>query len=136
MHYSPRLDQFKELARRHSVVPVYRQLMGDTLTPVSAFCRIQDGEWAFLFESVIGGERVGRYSFLGAAPFLHFQAWGKRVQIELWFDRDAVRLVWPVDHLSAWYFASTVVVMPPRAVNAPVTVIHRGRHAPTRSSRI
>jgi len=41
-----------------SLVPVYRQLVGDTLTPVSAFCKIQEGEWSFLFESVVGGERV------------------------------------------------------------------------------
>src|SRR5689334_19499056 len=81
MRYRPTLDEFLELARHHSLVPVYRQLIGDTLTPVSAFCKIQEGEWSFLFESVVGGERLGRYSFLGAAPFLRFQAYGNRVQI-------------------------------------------------------
>src|SRR5262249_46131742 len=65
-----------------SLVPVYRQLVGDTLTPVSAFCKIQEGDWAFLFESVVGGERLGRYSFLGSGPFLRFQAFGNRVQIQ------------------------------------------------------
>ncbi len=50
----------------HSVVPVYRQLIGDTLTPVTAFCKIQEGDWAFLFESVIGGERLGTLFFLGS----------------------------------------------------------------------
>jgi anthranilate synthase component 1 len=70
-----------DLAREHTVVPVYRQLMSDTLTPVSAFCKIQEGEWAFLFESVVGGERVGRYSFIGSGPFLRFQSWGTRVEI-------------------------------------------------------
>ena len=58
--------------------PVYRQLTGDTLTPVSAFCKIQEGDWSFLFESVVGGERIGRYSFLGAGPFLTFEAYGNR----------------------------------------------------------
>src|SRR5437899_13034697 len=82
MGYRPELDEFLELARRHSLVPVYRQLVGDTLTPVSAFCKIQEGDWAFLFESVVGGERLGRYSFLGAGPFLRFQAWERRVQIQ------------------------------------------------------
>src|SRR5437899_9683457 len=81
MGYRPELDEFLELARRHSLVPVYRQLIGDTLTPVSAFCKIQEGDWAFLFESVVGGERLGRYSFLGAGPFLRFQAHGRRVQL-------------------------------------------------------
>jgi anthranilate synthase component 1 len=82
MPYSPALDEFMELARDHTVVPVYRQLIGDTLTPVSAFLKIQEEDWAFLFESVIGGERVGRYSFLGAGPFMRFQAWEHRVRID------------------------------------------------------
>src|SRR5271165_5628770 len=82
MRYSPSFEEFVELSRQASLVPVYRQLIGDTLTPVSAFCKIQEGDWAFLFESVIGGERLGRYSFLGAGPFLRFQAQGRRVQIQ------------------------------------------------------
>src|SRR5438105_9643513 len=82
MHYRPSLDEFVELARNASLVPVYRQLIGDTLTPVTAFCKIQEGEWSFLFESVVAGERVGRYSFLGAGPFLRFQAHGTRVTIQ------------------------------------------------------
>jgi anthranilate synthase component 1 len=80
--YRPALDEFLELARGASLVPVYRQLVGDTLTPVSAFCKIQEGEWAFLFESVIGGERLGRYSFLGSGPFLRFQAYENRVTVQ------------------------------------------------------
>jgi anthranilate synthase component I len=79
-HY-PSFEQFRELARHGSLVPVYRQLLSDSLTPVSAFCKIQEGEWSFLFESVVGGERLGRYSFLGAGPFLRFQAFGERVHI-------------------------------------------------------
>src|SRR5207244_13134729 len=82
MRYRPTFEEFAELARGNSLVPVYRQLIGDTLTPVSAFCKIQEGDWAFLFESVVGGERVGRYSFLGSGPFLRFQAHGHKVQIQ------------------------------------------------------
>lgn len=81
MRHRPGLEEFLKLARDHSLVPVYRQLVGDTLTPVTAFRKIQEGDWSFLFESVIGGERVGRYSFLGSGPFLLFQAWGNRVRI-------------------------------------------------------
>jgi anthranilate synthase component 1 len=80
--HRPTLDEFVKLAGKHSLVPVYRQLVGDTLTPVTAFGKIQEGDWSFLFESVIGGERLGRYSFLGAGPFLRFQAWDRRVEIE------------------------------------------------------
>jgi anthranilate synthase component 1 len=61
---------------------VYRQLVGDTLTPVSAFAKIREGDWSFLFESVVGGERVGRYSFLGAGPFRLFEAYGNRVRLK------------------------------------------------------
>jgi anthranilate synthase component 1 len=82
MPYHPGLPEFLELARHASLVPVYRQLVGDTLTPVSAFCKIQEGDWAFLFESVVGGERLGRYSFLGSGPFLRFQAFGNRVHLQ------------------------------------------------------
>src|SRR5881396_4024381 len=83
MRYRPELPGFLELAKHHRLVPVYRQLVGDTLTPVTAFRKIQDGDWSFLFESVIGGERLGRYSFLGSGPFLMFQAWDRRVRIAL-----------------------------------------------------
>src|SRR3979411_2034698 len=82
MRYRPTLEEFVELAKGASLVPVYRQLIGDTLTPVSAFCKIQEGDWSFLFESVVGGERLGRYSFLGSGPFLRFQAFGPRVRIQ------------------------------------------------------
>lgn len=82
MRYLPTFDEFCSLAQDHSVVPVYRQLIGDPLTPVSAFCKILEGDWAFLFESVVGGERLGRYSFLGAGPFLRFEAYQQQVRID------------------------------------------------------
>ncbi len=82
MRYRPTFEEFRELARGASLVPVYRQLIGDTLTPVSAFCKVQEGDWSFLFESVVGGERLGRYSFVGSGPFLRFQAFGQRVRID------------------------------------------------------
>src|SRR5438874_9692877 len=81
MRYRPSLDEFMELARTASLVPVYRQLIGNTLTPVSAFCKIQEGDWSFLLESVVGGERLGRYSFLGSGPFLRFQSHGPQVEV-------------------------------------------------------
>jgi anthranilate synthase component 1 len=49
---------------------------------VSAFRKVEDGDWSFLFESVVGGERVGRYSFLGSGPFVRFEAFGNRVRVE------------------------------------------------------
>ena len=64
------------------LIPVYRQLLSDTLTPVTALCRCGWGRETFLFESVIGGEKVGRYSFLGGNPFLRLSARGNRLTIE------------------------------------------------------
>src|ERR1700737_343759 len=82
MRYRPDLNDFRDLAKQYRLVPVYRQLVGDTLTPVTAFRKIQHGDWSFLCESVIGGERLGRYSFVGSGPFLLFQAWDRIVRIE------------------------------------------------------
>jgi anthranilate synthase component 1 len=72
-HY-PDFATFSRLAAEADYVPVYRRVLSDVLTPVSAFHKIDDGGSACLFESVIGGERVGRYSFLAAEPFMTFEA--------------------------------------------------------------
>jgi anthranilate synthase component 1 len=77
----PDYSTFCRLAREHQWVPVYRRLVSDTLTPVTAFHRIDSGGNACLFESVIGGEKVGRYSFLAADPFLTLSARGNVVAI-------------------------------------------------------
>ncbi len=78
-HY-PDLESFQKLAVDGAqLVPVYRRLVSDALTPVSAFHKIDSGRCACLFESVIGGEKVGRYSFLATDPFFEIEAYGKRV---------------------------------------------------------
>ncbi len=79
--YRPSFDEFVRRIGRASCVPVYRQLTGDSLTPVSAFRKVARSAPSFLFESVIGGEKVGRYSFLGTEPFLTFEARGPEVTI-------------------------------------------------------
>src|SRR4026207_1942539 len=64
-------EEFVELTRRGTFVPVYKEVMADLFTPVSAFLKIAEhADYAFLLESVEGGEHVGRYSFLGKDPFL------------------------------------------------------------------
>lgn len=77
----PDFASFEQLARGMNLVPVYRRLVSDTLTPVSAYCRLDDGQNSFLFESVVGGERIGRYSFLGAGPFLQIDAFDRKVTV-------------------------------------------------------
>jgi len=78
--HTPDYKTFRKLASKGNVVPVYRQLLSDTLTPVLAFHKVaRDGDYAFLLESVTGGEKIGRYSFIGANPFKVFAAHGKEV---------------------------------------------------------
>lgn len=84
--HTPDLDDFLSLAAGHDFVPVHRRLLSDTLTPVTAF-KLLGGDdpdahsQACLFESVVGGEKVGRYSFLAADPIRRFSATGKSVTI-------------------------------------------------------
>jgi anthranilate synthase component 1 len=68
--YRPSRAEFDDLARRYPVVPVWREVIGDLETPVSAFLKLGGAPHAFLLESVEGGERWGRYSFVGVDPFL------------------------------------------------------------------
>jgi anthranilate synthase component 1 len=77
----PAPNRFRELARSATRVPVYRRLMSDSLTPVTAFHRLDRGGHACLFESVVGGEKVGRYSILATRPHLDVTATGDRVAI-------------------------------------------------------
>jgi anthranilate synthase component 1 len=89
MPHLPDRSRFGELARSlpasatggRRLVPVYRRLFADGLTPLSAFAKIDSGAVACLFESVVGGEKVGRYSFLAADPFLRFEARGTAVTV-------------------------------------------------------
>lgn len=77
----PSFEEFARLAQQAPFVPVCRELTADGLTPVTAFRRVDRGGFSFLFESVVGGEKVGRYSFLGAEPYLRFEAKGNTVRL-------------------------------------------------------
>jgi len=85
-HYYPDFEQFVALARRGNTIPVYRQLLADSLTPVSAYQRLAfpkgfaPSAHAFLLESVERGGR-GRFSFVSADPRATFTVWGNRVTI-------------------------------------------------------
>jgi anthranilate synthase component I len=76
-------EEFMDLSRRGTFVPVVREIIADLLTPVSAFLKIAEhSDYAFLFESVEGGEQVARYSFLGKDPLLVLRARGSRTSLE------------------------------------------------------
>ena len=79
----PSREEFVRLAADHDVVPVAREVYADLATPISAFMALAEGaEHAFLLESVIGGERLGRYSFLGVGDREVISARGHEVVVE------------------------------------------------------
>src|SRR5947209_575827 len=79
----PSYEEFAVLAREATLVPVAKTVAADLRTPVSAFLSIAaDEPKAFLLESVEGGEKVGRYTFLGARPYMTLRARGRRITLE------------------------------------------------------
>ncbi|HXI15793.1 MAG TPA: anthranilate synthase component I [Chloroflexota bacterium] len=66
----PTLEQARDLARRGNLIPVYREVLADMETPVSVYRKLARGPYSFLLESVEGGERLARYSFIGTEPRL------------------------------------------------------------------
>ncbi len=82
--HRPDFARFQQLAEQGNLIPIYRQLMSDQLTPVLAYRRLvkPDDRFApsFLLESVVGGEHAARYSYLGAQPMAQVIAYGRRVE--------------------------------------------------------
>ncbi|MFC1915522.1 anthranilate synthase component I [Chloroflexota bacterium] len=68
--YYPKLDEIRQLKKHGNLVPVYCEMMADLETPVSAYLKVARGDYSFLLESVEGGERLARYSFIGTEPSL------------------------------------------------------------------
>jgi anthranilate synthase component I len=95
--YYPNLKEFKQLARKSNLIPVYKEISADTDTPVSCFLKIDpsallrvnpehgrgidDEKYSYLLESVEGGEKIARYSFLGSDPSLVFKSKGNQIEI-------------------------------------------------------
>jgi anthranilate synthase component 1 len=72
---TPSLDEVKKLAHRGNVVPVCARIFADTETPVSVWLKLfKDEPYSFLLESVTGGDKIARYSFIGGRPFLTFRS--------------------------------------------------------------
>lgn len=78
--FYPSLTEFRELAGKGNLIPVYKEILADTDTPVTAFLKL-GGTPAFLLESVEGGEKWARYSFLGSRPSKIIKGNGKTVEI-------------------------------------------------------
>ncbi len=77
----PSIDEFKQKAKEFNIIPVYREILADLDTPVSAYRKINHSTYGFLLESVEGGEQLARYSFLGTNPSIIFKSKGTQVEI-------------------------------------------------------
>ena len=116
MTLRPSREEFRALARQHTVIPVWREVLADLSTPVSAFLRLVGDEPGFLLESVEHGERWSRWSFIGRNPLATLVARGRSVAITGTLP-DGVPvdqgILAAIDHiLSAWK-APTLVDLPP-----------------------
>ena len=81
MHH-PSLDEFRGIARQGAIVPVYKEILADVETPVTAYIKLaKNQQYSFLLESVEQADRLGRYSFLGANPSTIFRSKGEKVTI-------------------------------------------------------
>ncbi len=85
--YLPTREQFREAASRGNLIPVYREIMADGDTPVSAYAKLGGGDYSFLLESVVGGEKWAAYSFIGVSPRTILRCRGGRADVE-WRDVD------------------------------------------------
>lgn len=99
MKLFPTEAEFVELAEQGNLVPVYTDLMADFETPVSVFSKLRAERPAFLFESVVGGEHISRYSFAGCRPVKIFEAYEKTTRITD-ADGSVTKIPTPADPLS------------------------------------
>src|SRR5208337_3396655 len=79
--YSPTLEEFLKLAAQGNLIPITRRLLADVETPLSAYRKIRGAGESFLFESVEGGEHLGRYSFVGCNPRAVIRQTGRQVEV-------------------------------------------------------
>ena len=80
-HITPSRDEFLTHAQSGNLIPVYREILGDFETPLSAYRKIRSDGEAFLCESVEGGEHLSRYSFVGCNPRGIIRQDGDQVQV-------------------------------------------------------
>ena len=86
--YYPTLNEVRELRRLGNLVPIYREIVADLETPVSAYLKTARGPYSFLLESVEGGERLARYSFIGTEPYLVLRSGEERTDPLLSIARE------------------------------------------------
>jgi len=77
----PTLKEFKEKSKQGNLIPVYKEILADLDTPVSAYMKMSGGDYSFLLESIEGGEKWARYCFLGFDPSIVVDIKGNKVTV-------------------------------------------------------
>ncbi|MFQ5717058.1 MAG: anthranilate synthase component I [Nitrospinales bacterium] len=80
--YKPTFEEFIQKARQGNLIPVYKEVLADLETPVSAYMKIRQESYSFLLESVQGGERWARYCFLGCNPSTIIRLRGRKITVQ------------------------------------------------------
>ena len=86
------MEEFRTLAGKGNVVPVYAQLAADFETPLSAYLKIRDGQYAFLLESAESTDASGRWSIVGSGPQRVFEARGNEVRIRRGSKEEVIEI--------------------------------------------
>ena len=93
MQFKPSLDEFLEISSDYDVISVRAEFTADAETPLSAYVKLSERKPAFLFESVVGGEQVSRFSFVGVSPRKTISCGQSTTEI---IERDQQpRSIWP-----------------------------------------
>jgi len=119
--FHPSFEEFSRYTAGHTLVPVAKRILADLLTPVSAFMAVAEKQpYAFLLESVEGGERIGRYTFLGVSPRLVFTARGNELEYLRGKKRERKKgaLFPAVRELFASHKSASIPGLPPLAAGA------------------
>ena len=100
--YYPNKKEFMTLAEQGNVIPVYRELLADLDTPISAFFKVDSGEYSYLLESVEGGENLARYSFLGSTPSLIITSKGNEITFTRGSEADTFQTDDPIGEVKKY----------------------------------
>ena len=110
--FCPDFNEFKEKTKEGNLIPVYKEILADIETPLSAFLKLKD-KTGFLFESVVGGEKWARYSFIGSNPSLTIEGKGQNLLIKRGRQKEKIKIDRdPLEIISAELKKYKPVIMP------------------------
>jgi anthranilate synthase component I len=110
--YHPDYATFQTLSAQGNLIPVFREILADLDTPVGAFKKIDDGRYGFLLESIEGGEKWGRYTFLGSSPAVVIRGKADWVEIVEGGEVRRIKVADPLDYIRDYMARYTPVEVP------------------------